>query len=340
LSIPLFTQTHALTGSPQRFWITVNASGGWDPTLLIDPKGDRPRADGRGPVNNYSEDAITMAGNIPFAGGYPEGVEPPNGDSPGHLANFFARHHNHLLVINGIDTQTNNHDAGSRFVWSGKIETGYPSFTALVAADAAPSELLAFISNDGYDFTASLVAPVRVGSDDVFRQLAFPNAGRPGSPPDKRLPYFIDELYSEIEVARRARLQRLQNRESLPLRQRRLQELYTARSGDNNLHRLVEALPDEPSRALMGQAEIAVAAFATGVAVSANLSMGGFDTHGNHDQNHYRRMTELLVGIDHLWEQIEQHGLQDKITVVVGSDFGRTPFVLQQQSRQGPLECD
>ena len=326
LSLPMFTRTHAQTTSPQRFWVSVNASGGWDPTLFIDPKGDRPRADGRGPVNNYSEDAIRLAGNIRFAGDYPEGMEPPDGDSPGHLANFFNKHSNRLLVINGIDTQTNNHDAGSRFIWSGKIESGYPSFTALVAADAAPSEPLAFISNGGYDFTASLVAPARVGNDDVFHQLAFPNAGRPNSPPEERLPYFIDELYAEIEVARMARLQRLQNRERLPLRQRQLQELFTARSGDNNLHRLVEALPENPSRGLMGQAEIAVAAFASGVAVSANLSTGGFDTHGNHDQNHYRRLTELLEGIDHLWEQIEQHGLQDKVTVIVGSDFGRTPF--------------
>ena len=326
LSMPLFTQTHALTSSPQRFWVSVNASGGWDPTIFIDPKGDRPRADGRGPVNNFSERAISRAGNIPFSSVYPEGVEPPAGDSPGHLANFFAKHHDHLRVINGIDTQTNNHDAGSRFIWSGKIETGYPSFTALVAADAAPSEPLAFISNGGYDFTASLVAPARVGRDDVFHQLAFPNAGRPSAPPEERLPYFIDELYDEVEAARMARLQRLQRRETLPLRHRQLQELFTARSGDNNLHRLVEALPDNPSRGLSGQAEIAVAAFASGVAVSANLSMGGFDTHGNHDQNHYRRLTDLLIGIDHLWEQIELHNLQDKVTVVVGSDFGRTPF--------------
>ena len=56
------------------------------------------------------------------------------------------------------------------------------------------------------------------------------------------------------------------------------------------------------------------------------MHMGGFDTHGNHDQNHIRRLTELLEGIDHLWQQIESHSLQDRVTVLVGSDFGRTPF--------------
>ena len=34
----------------------------------------------------------------------------------------------------------------------------------------------------------------------------------------------------------------------------------------------------------------------------------------------------MLEGIDHLWAQIELHNLQDQVTVIVGSDFGRTPF--------------
>jgi uncharacterized protein (DUF1501 family) len=99
-----------------------------------------------------------------------------------------------------------------------------------------------------------------------------------------------------------------------------------SRVGDNNLNRLVRLLPDRVSSGLEGQAEVATAAFASGVAVSANMHMGGFDTHGNHDQNHSRRLTELLEGLDHLWTQIELKNLQDKVTVVIGSDFGRTPF--------------
>ena len=89
---------------------------------------------------------------------------------------------------------------------------------------------------------------------------------------------------------------------------------------------MVELLPERVSSGLEGQAEVAVAAFASGIAVSANMHMGGFDTHGNHDQNHSRRLTQLLEGIDHLWTQIELNNLQDRVTVIVGSDFGRTPF--------------
>ncbi len=312
--------------TPDRFWISVNAGGGWDPTYFLDPKGNRPRLDGRGPVNNYSVNAIRSAGNIRFPGSYPEDIDPPDANSPGHFANFFPKHASRLLVINGIDTQTNNHDSGSRYVWSGKIESGYPSFAALAAASTAPTQPLAYISNGGYDNTASLVAPARIGEGQVFQQLAFPNASRPDEDAEHRREYFAPSIYAEIEKARQSRLQRLQGRATLPLKKSQMDELMMARVGDNNLNRLVSLLPDRVSSGLEGQAEVATAAFASGIAVSANMHMGGFDTHGNHDQNHSRRLTQLLEGLDHLWSQIELNNLQDKVTVVVGSDFGRTPF--------------
>lgn len=318
--------TPAYGAEPDRFWVMVDAGGGWDPTMFIDPKGDAPRSDGRGPVNNFSAAIIRRVGNITFAGGYAENSEVPDAASPGHLLNFFQKHASRLLVINGIDTQTNNHDAGSRFIWSGKIETGYPSFGALVAASIAPEQPLSFISNGGYDFTASLVAPARVAGSSTFQQLAYPNAASPHNEPEHRNPYFSDTVYEKIEAAREARLARLLRGSTLPLQQRQLQQLMTVRGEDNNLNRLVAALPERVSNGLAGQAEVAVAAFTSGLAVSANLSTGGFDTHGNHDFDHSRRLTELLTGIDALWDQIEANNLQSKVTVLVGSDFGRTPF--------------
>ena len=325
LAMP-FSLSNAQSAAPDRFWISVNAGGGWDPIYFIDPKGDRPRLDGRGPVNNYSVSAITSSGNIVFPSSYPTQIDSPDANSTGHFANFFPKHANRLLVINGVDTQTNNHDAGSRYVWSGKIEDGYPSFGAIAAAASAPTEPLAYISNGGYDNTASLVAPARIGEGEVFQQLAFPNASRPWEEQGEQSPYFDDSIYAEIEKARLDRLNRLVNASTLPLQKQQMNELLMSRVGDNNLNRLVQLLPERVSSGLEGQAEVAVAAFSSGIAVSANMHMGGFDTHGNHDQNHSRRLTELLEGIDHLWTQIEQNDLQDRVTVIVGSDFGRTPF--------------
>ncbi len=322
--LPMALIRTAYGATPDRFLISVNASGGWDPTSLIDPKGDAPRADGLGPINNYSASEIKTAGNLIYAP-YSNIVEAPSLESAGHFDNFFSKHSDRLLVINGVDTQTNGHDSGRRFVWSGKLEEGYPTVAALAAAPYA-DQPMAFISNGGYDFTASLVAPVRTAGAGTFSQLAFPNSQFPEDEDLQELGYFSNASYDLIQQARAERLARLRIQESLPKRQIQMQQLETVRNTDVELEELLSFLPDEVSDGLKGQAEVALAAFASGLAVSANLNAGGFDTHGDHGTDHTDSLTELLDGLDHLWEQIESQGLQNKVTVVVGSDFGRTPF--------------
>jgi uncharacterized protein (DUF1501 family) len=322
--LPMSLVRPAFGATPDRFLITLSATGGWDPTSLIDPKGDTERSDGLGPVNHYSASEIKSAGNILYAP-YPHTVEGPDMDSTGHFDNFFARHYQRLLVINGIDTQTNGHDSGRRFVWSGKLEEGYPTIAALAAAPYA-DQPMAFISNGGYDFTASLVAPVRTSGAGTFTQLAYPNSQFPGDEDLQGLGFFSSASYAAIQQAREQRLTRLRMAESLPKRRSQMAQLQTVRNSEVELQTLLNYLPDEVSAGLQGQAEVALAAFASGLAVSANLNASGFDTHGDHDTDHSDSLTQLLQGIDHLWDQIEAQGLQDKVTVVVGSDFGRTPF--------------
>ena len=132
-ALPITLTPAALGATAERFLITVNATGGWDPTALIDPKGNAPRADGLGAVNNYSAAAIKSIGKLSYAP-YPDMVEQPPADSAGHFDVFFNKHAEKIRVINGIDTQTNGHDSGRRFIWSGKLQEGYPTVAALAAA--------------------------------------------------------------------------------------------------------------------------------------------------------------------------------------------------------------
>ena len=78
---------------------------------------------------------------------------------------------------------------------------------------------------------------------------------------------------------------------------------------------------------------VAVAGFKTGLAVAANLSIGGFDTHGNHDGGHIPLMGNLLAGIDLVWTEITNAGLAGKVVIAVGSDFGRTPAYNAQNGK-------
>ena len=106
--------------------------------------------------------------------------------------------------------------------------------------------------------------------------------------------------------------------------------LYVARSGESELDLLAQKLPSQAAingatNSLHRQSLVALAGFNAGLAVAANLVLGGFDTHGNHDANHLPRLHDLLQGVDLIMDEITRQGLDNKVIVVVGSDFGRTP---------------
>lgn len=294
------------------FFVMLNAGGGWDPTSVCDPKGALSEDD-TDPMNrSYLRAAIEQAGNIPYA-------------PVANFAEFFAKHHQRLLVINGVDTATNGHDSGSRHIWSGRLAEGYPALPALLAGSLAADKPLAFISNGGYDSTQGLVAPTRAsGGGSVFEDIAFPNR-HPGGNEDDRI--HTQETWDRIHNAQNKRLEMLLAREHLLERQRSMGQLHIARANQGELRRLTENLPpiENSDSSLVRQAKMAIAAYKSGITASANLSMGGFDTHGNHDASHIPRLQTLLEGYDFLIEEAERQGVLDKMVVMISSDFGRTP---------------
>lgn len=310
LSAPWEAQAQEPYDGP--FWVTINAGGGWDPTVLCDPKG-RVNEEQEDPVNMFFVDEIGTAGNHKYA---------PVAE---HAA-FFEKYQDQLLVINGVDTSTNGHDSGSRNTWSGSLSEGNPAFAALVAAAKAPQAPMAYISNGGFDETAGLVARTRSGNADALIRLAYPNRIDPGN--DESALYQLDANSERLAQAQADRLDRIRGKQNLPHLKQSMDMLHTARLGRKDIYRLTEHLPDpldNSGNRLRRQAQVAIAAYKAGIAVSVNLSTGGFDTHGNHDANHIPRMQTILEGIDFTMEEAERQGVADRIVIMVGSDFGRTP---------------
>lgn len=298
------------------FFVMMNAAGGWDPTSLCDPKGTLDSEEGdenANPMNrSYLARDIAQVGNIRYA---------PVGGNP----SFFTKYGPELLVINGIDTSTNGHDSGSRHVWSGRLADGYPAFAALVASAKSRTSPMAFISNGGYDFTAGLVAPTRSASTGPLARLAFPNRADPNSPDTG---FHSGDVEDRIRAAQRARLNRQRQKESLPAYQQSFGLLFASRTGESEVRNLTTHLPtqlDNSNNPLRRQAQVAVAAYKAGLTVSANLNVGGFDTHGNHDGSHIPALQRLLEGVDAVMTEAERQGVRDRVVIVVGSDFGRTP---------------
>src|SRR5262245_6753877 len=172
---------NAKYGGP--FWININAGGGWDPTMTVDPKGGAPND--KNSVNmSYTPAQIGQTGAFSYAptqynadaNGTPIKVE--------SVPDFINKHGSRIMVVNGIDTTTNNHDVGTRTTWSGQTAEGSPAFAALVAGLAVESipMPLAFLSTGGYDATGGVIPLTRVGNLGAVQKLAYPNTLNPNDP--------------------------------------------------------------------------------------------------------------------------------------------------------------
>ncbi|WAS95647.1 DUF1501 domain-containing protein [Nannocystis punicea] len=133
-------------------FLTINARGGWDPTLLCDPKGSAGGADVDAVNDSFlTRDIAATASGIRHA---------PLAD----FRRFFEKHDRRLLVINGVQVGTRGHADGARHTWSGRLADDTPSFAALVTAVHGGARETGYLSFGGYDETAGMVARLR-GAD-------------------------------------------------------------------------------------------------------------------------------------------------------------------------------
>lgn len=297
------TQPGGPVGYTGPLLVMVQAVGGWEPTLLCDPHANL--------NNSYGDADVKLAGGIAYA---PLGAEADT---------FFGTHHGHMTVVNGVDTATNNHESGRRNMASGRLGSGYPNLAALVAGVKSPASPMAFLTFGGYDRTQGVVAPVRDGNASRLAELAFPE--RIDAANAESATYHSAAAQQIITAAREERADQLFAAQELPRYQHALDSLTTARSGASDLKLLQDVLPAPDANGDFRKCQLAIAAYKAGIAVSANLSMGGFDTHSNHDQDHRAALVALLRMVNFLWAEAARQGVDDKLVVLMSSDFGRTP---------------
>lgn len=324
LSRPIAAQSGGYAGP---YWIFITANGGWDPRFLFDPTLETSQN------RLYTE--IGKTGNISFApiDATPDefGLELVEGEAVPYLnpERFLSRFGERLLVLNGVDTSTNNHDAGQMAFTSGSLQDGLPALGALLAGTYGLTQPLPFISFGGYDKTYDVAPLSRIQSTGILRDLSAPNALNPSD--DNPTFYHRADVYQRIREAQGERLAELLESHRLPKFAKAINGLKEARVTDQELAALqVPTLIDLPGNLggaenLLRSGQLALESFRAGLSVACNLSIGGFDTHGNHDTDQRRSLIQLLTGVGGLLDEIDRLQLTDKVYVVVGSDFGRTP---------------
>jgi hypothetical protein len=296
------------------YYIVFNASGGWDTTYLMDPKGIN------GINRLYKDGDIATRGAHKFA--------PTAKHIQGGLSNedFYAEFGKELLALNGLDYSVNNHSPGARYMATGKLDSlAYPTFAALVAACQGPACPLSFLTFGNYSSTGNLVAMARVPYLQSLRKLANADAVEGNERSPYHDPFALDRIERALEAEVGARsAQSAQPR--LPRAEHAENMLYAAQANSKALARVTPYIPkDVPRERLSQQADIALASFKAGVCVSANLSIGQFDSHANNDVDQMKLIPEFLAGIRYVMRRAEELKIRDRLVVVVQSEMGRTP---------------
>lgn len=313
-----------------KLFMFVQADGGWDPTCFCDPKVN---TTGQPVITHWSEyDDVRQAGNIPYAP---------------FAANerFFEKYYERMLVINGVDAQTNSHTVGITHNWSGRNSEGYPSMTALLAAEYGGGMAAPYLSFGGFSRTGGVVRYTRLDDPDLLRNIAEPDRNTWDHP------YLHEGDWQALRAYANDNAARLLTAPGLMPSAVYRRALYRDVIDDDGLKDLAEAflsadelesgvdsgtIPGSPntfSSDLKRQAQIALLAFETGAAVSADLFLGGFDTHSWHDPDFGWLIGNLTDSVDFLWDYAESRGLADRLVVVIGSDFARTNFYNSQDGK-------
>ena len=349
LSLVTPLSRHAIAGEDLRpfrapFWITINCAGAWDTTLFCDPKGDVEAVEDKGFINrSYTREDILefdVGGTlIPLAPGFYNtdngpvsyyDFTPAGAAEAVHFLPYLAERG--VTIINGVDAGLTNHQSGEQLAIAGSTKAGFPTLPAVVAyqrlvdrGDAnGPMPLLSF---GGYDGTANLLPATRLNKLDVLGKITRPDILGRGV--DTRSIHGADtQAIIDAAVAGRHN-QLLDSAVRLPSKRAAMSQLFMARSTEQHVGRLLDRFDFgdfEAVSSLKQQMYVALRAFEGGLAVSANLVLPGWDTHSNNDVNQGKRYKSLFGALVYLRDQAELLGIADQINVVVGSDFGRTPY--------------
>ena len=315
-SLPMSSRVWAANSADYQgeFYLMIQASGAWDVTNFCDPKMNQT---GENIITQWSQNKETLtAGNLRYA---------PMANN----ATLFEKYYDRSLVINGIAMGTNAHSAGRSHMFTGRMNDGYPTLTALAAAKHGSGLSMPYVSQGGLSPARGTTTVTRLNSRSAVMQ---------GTSPQltyylNDTTFFADSDYSDLMQAHHARNQRLQAVDNLLPQHQLNRDLFaqqrlaaeqlsvytdTVRSLGNTDVGIDTINADALNMILM--------AFKSGVACSGDISFGGFDTHDNNDANFSDAITEVNLAVDYIWTMAEVLGIDQRLNVIMVSDFARTPY--------------
>ena len=296
-------EAHAQTAGlySGRILVNIHAEGGIDQSSWTDPRENDKT------INHYA--GVTPAntsGNIRSA---------PMGSNKA----FFDKYFPQTLVINGVNSETNSHEDGTRVHATGRLDLNYPNMSELFASVDGKGLPMPWLNAGGYSVSAGLVAPTPMPSVSALRALVTPNAQSATGD------YMKQADLDRVLAARADRMKALQARtDQLPRAQTVAQQFLAAADARSLMQRVAQFLPATLDN--FPDAQIGLIAAQAGITSTIQLARGGFDAHSNIDSDYAQALPQLTDLVDYIWQKSAALGISNRIFIRVYSEFGRTPL--------------
>ena len=292
---------HAQVAS--KILIYYHTDGGMCNDMFLDPSPDRR-------YNLYTQNglAIPGSGNIRIA---------PAGQN---LA-FLNRFRDQMLVINGVNTESNSHTDGAINSATGKLMMGYAPLSELHAAKYAGGAPAGWMVRDGDTVSTGVYPATAVPDQNQLRAMVDPLASSGTTDYVKRTDF------NKTVEARQARLEALKaNGILLPKERLVTDEFLAAKEARIRLQAVAQNIP-----ATFGNnpdIEVFMIAAQSGITAAGTIGSGGFDCHGSEldYEGNNGALTRMTNRLTFIWDEAARRGIADRLYVLVAGEFSRTPL--------------
>jgi hypothetical protein len=283
--------------------INVHASGGIDASSWADPR----ETDAQ--MNNYAAAGTPagVAGNIRCA---PMGNNVP----------FFQRFYPMMLVLNGVNSETNSHGDGTRCHATGRLEMGHANISELFAYSQAPNVPFSWLNQGSFSISQGLVPPTAMPNSATLLAQVQPN--RVDATRDFLKRGDLDKIYA----ARAQRLAAMKAAGDLaPGTQRVNDQFMAANDSRAMLDKVAQFIPATID-ANFQAAHVGLVCVQAGIASTIQFSSGGFDGHNQLANSYANALPRLTNLVSYIWDKAADLGIANRLYVRIFSEFGRTPL--------------
>ena len=258
------------------------------------------------------------------------------------LDTFFGKYYRQMLVVNGIDCQTNDHIHGMLQAATGSLAPGYPSMSELYARTYGSGLALKWLNQSSLSVTANqglaIATPIPTAND--FRLMTQPNAATSTADRMKA---------SDLTLVQQARIDRANRRQAagglLPRTAHFNQQVADSGAARATFASVSALLPGTLD-AGFEDAHLGLICVKAGVTSAVHLTTApNVDAHNaltlgyNGSGNNIGCLAGITNLVDYVWTKAAAMGIANRLFMRIYSEFGRTALNTMAGKDHHPIGC-